>query len=131
GVRTLLRELNTAGTTLFVSSHLLAEVEQLCTRVGVMDRGRLVLQEELATLQAPTGRVIVRTADADRAAALLDGHVEARTSDWLLVRHDDPAALNARLVTDGLRVAEIAPERRSLEDIVLAVTSPGSDRADG
>jgi ABC-2 type transport system ATP-binding protein len=130
-VRTLLRELNTAGATLFVSSHLLAEVEQLCTRIGVMDRGRLVLQEDLATLQAPTGRVIVRTADADRAAALLDGHVAARTGDRLVVRHDDAAQLNARLVADGLRIAEIAPERRSLEDIVLEVTGPGTDRADG
>jgi ABC-type multidrug transport system ATPase subunit len=130
-VRTLLRELNTAGATLFVSSHLLAEDEQLCTRIGVMDRGRLVLQEDLATLQAPTGRVIVRTADADRAAALLDGHVAARTGDRLVVRHDDAAQLNARLVADGLRIAEIAPERRSLEDIVLEVTGPGTDRADG
>jgi ABC-type multidrug transport system ATPase subunit len=127
-VRTLLQELNATGTTLFVSSHLLGEVEQLCTRVGVMDRGCLVLQEDLATLQAPTGRVVVRTPDADRAAALLDGRVADRTEDWLLVLHDDPAALNTRLVAEGLRVAEIAPERRRLEDIVLEVTRPGSDR---
>jgi ABC-type multidrug transport system ATPase subunit len=129
-VRMLLRELNDAGTTLFLSSHLLGEVEQLCTRIGVMDRGRLVLQEDLARLQAPTGRIVVRTADADRAAALLDGHVEARTGDLLFVRHHDAAALNARLVTEGLRIAEIGPERRTLESVMLAVTRPGSDRVD-
>ena len=39
-----------AGTTIFLSSHLLAEVEQMCTRVGVLDRGRLVLQEQLDAL---------------------------------------------------------------------------------
>jgi ABC-2 type transport system ATP-binding protein len=129
-VRTLLHELNAAGTTLFLSSHLLAEVEQLCTWVGVMDRGRLVLQEQVATLRAATGRVVVRTPDADRAAALLDGHVEQRADDRLFIRHDDAATLNARLVADGVRVAEIAPERRTLEDVVLAITTPGSDRVD-
>jgi ABC-type multidrug transport system ATPase subunit len=129
-IRMLLRELNAAGTTLFLSSHLLAEVEHLCTSVGVMDRGRLVLQEELATLRAATGRVLVRTPDADHAAALLDGHVEARAEDLLFVRHEDAAALNAALVTEGVRVAEIGPERRTLEDVVLEITSSGSDRVD-
>ena len=45
---------------MFLSSHLLTEVEQLCTRVGIVDRGRLVLQDDLAVLQAPTGRVVVQ-----------------------------------------------------------------------
>ncbi len=129
-VRDILRALNEAGTTLLLSSHLLAEVEQLCTRVGVLDRGRLVLQDDLATVRGPTGRVIVRTPDADRAAAMLDGHVEARTGDRLLVRHADPATLNARLVGEGLRVAEIAAEYHTLEEVVLRVTTAGSDRID-
>ena len=46
-IRDLLLDLHRAGTTIFLSSHLLAEVEQLCTRVGVLDRGRLVLQDQL------------------------------------------------------------------------------------
>ena len=46
-IRDLLIELNAAGTTVFLSSHLLAEVDALCTRVGVMDRGRLVVQDDL------------------------------------------------------------------------------------
>lgn len=54
-IRTLLLELHRGGTTIFLSSHLLAEVEQMATRVGVLDRGRLVLQDELAVLTAPTG----------------------------------------------------------------------------
>jgi ABC-2 type transport system ATP-binding protein len=127
-IRDLLVELNAAGTTVFLSSHLLSEVEQLATRVGVFDRGRLVLQESMATLRAPTGRVVVQTPDAGRAAALLDGRVERRDADALLVRHPDPAELNALLVADGIRVAGIAPERRGLEQIVLDVTGDGSDR---
>lgn len=129
--RQLLIDLNAAGTTIFLSSHLLSEVELLCTRVGVLDRGRLVLQEDLADIQAPTGRVIVDSPDAARATALLNGRVEASEGSRLVVRHDDPAALNARLVAEGIRVTEIAPRRRSLEEVVLEVTSAGSDQVGG
>jgi ABC-type multidrug transport system ATPase subunit len=129
-MRGLLTELNEAGTTIFLSSHQLSEVEQLCTRVGIVDHGRLVQQEDLAALQGPTGRVIVSTPDAGQAAALLDGQVAGRDGDRLFVTESDPAALNARLVKAGVRVTGISPERRSLEELVLAVTSSGSDRVD-
>jgi ABC-2 type transport system ATP-binding protein len=127
-IRDLLIELNKAGTTIFLSSHLLGEVEQLCTRVGIFDLGRLVLEEELTALRAPTGRVVVDSPDADRVASLLDGRVENRQGARLVVRHEDAAALNTRLVNEGLRVTEIGPQRRSLEEIVLQVTSAGSDQ---
>ncbi len=130
-IRDLLAELNVAGATVFLSSHLLVEVELLCTRIGVMDRGRLVVQEDLATLQAPTGRVVLTTPDLERAQALLDGRVEGRDGPRLVVRHADAAQLNARLVADGVRVSEIGPERRSLEEVVLAATTTSSDRVDG
>ena len=127
-VRDLLIALNAGGTTVFLSSHLLTEVEALCTRVGVVDRGRLVVQDDLAELRAPTGRVVVRTPDADRAVALLDGRVRERSADRLLVAGEDPAALNALLVGAGVRVTGLAAERRTLEDVVLEVTGAGSDR---
>ncbi len=127
-IRELLVELNAGGTTVFLSSHLLAEVEQLCTRVGVVDRGRLVLEEDLATLRAATGRVLVGTPDAAAAAAVLDGQLEARDGDRLVIRHGDPAALNALLVEAGVRVTSIHAEQRTLEEVVLDVTGPGSDR---
>jgi ABC-2 type transport system ATP-binding protein len=129
-IRDLLVELNTAGTTILLSSHLLAEVELLCDQVGVVDRGRLVLQSDVDSLRAPTGRVLVHTPDAEQALALLDGRVEGRVGERLTVRDADPAALNARLVEAGLRVAGIAAERRSLEDVVLEVTRARSDRVD-
>jgi ABC-2 type transport system ATP-binding protein len=113
-----------------MSSHLLPEVEQLCTRVGVLDRGRLVLQEQLATLQAPTGRTVVTTPDAASVVALLDGRVEDRSGERLVVRASDPAELNARLVAGGIRVHELGPERRSLEDVVHERTGASGDRVD-
>jgi ABC-2 type transport system ATP-binding protein len=130
-LRELIIGLNESGVTVFLSSHLLAEVEQLCTRVGVLDAGRLVLQDDLAHLRAPTGQVLLDTPDADQAAALLDGLVEQRDGQQLLVRSADAAALNARLVEAGLRVRAIGPYQRNLEDIVLAVTGAGSDQIGG
>jgi len=127
-LRELLTGLNEAGVTVFLSSHLLAEVEQLCTRVGVLDGGRLVLQDDLAALRAPTGRIVLDTPDTDQAAALLDGRVEHRDGQRLLVRCEDAAAVNARLVGAGLRVSSIGPQQRTLEEIVLSVTGSGSDQ---
>jgi ABC-type multidrug transport system ATPase subunit len=127
-IRELLAELNAGGTTVFLSSHLLSEVEQLCTRVGVVDRGRLVLEDDLDTLRAATGRILVGTPDPAEAAAVLDGQLEARDGDRLVIRHDDPAALNALLVEAGVRVTSIHAEQRTLEQVVLEVTGPGSDR---
>jgi ABC-2 type transport system ATP-binding protein len=127
-IRELLLRLNAGGTTIFLSSHLLAEIEQMCTRVGVLDRGRLVLQAELAELRRPTGRVEVHTPDVARVRDLLDGVVEQYDAERLLVREADPAALNARLVAAGIRVNALVAERRSLEDVVLAASTASGDR---
>jgi len=124
-VRQLLLELNRDGTTVFLSSHLLSEIEALCDRVGVLDRGRLVAQDDLATLTAPTGRVEVFTSDPVLASSLLRVPADG---DRLLVRSADPAGLNRLLVQAGVRVTGLAPERRTLEDVVLELTSSGSDR---
>lgn len=129
-IRDLLLTLNSSGTTVFLSSHLLAEVEQLCTRVGVLDRGRVVLEEDMKTLLTPSGRTVVHTPDVGEALALLGSRAEERDGATVTVRVSDPAALNAELVRAGVRVAELAPERRSLEDIVLRATGPSPDRFD-
>jgi ABC-type multidrug transport system ATPase subunit len=127
-IRDLLTTLNEAGTTVFLSSHLLSEVEALCTRVGIVDRGHLVVQDSLDTLRAPTGHVLVTTPDAAQVVTMFDGQVLSRDGDRLVIRHPDPAALNATLVGDGIRVSAIGAQRRTLEDVVLDVTSHGSDR---
>jgi len=127
-IRELLTGLNAEGVTVFLSSHLLGEVSALCTRIGVLDSGALVLQDELAALQGPTGRVLISTDDPERAVATLDGLVERRDGADLVVRSPDPVALNARLVAAGVPVRSLAAERRSLEEIVLAVTGAGTDQ---
>ena len=121
-IRRLLLDLNKMGTTIFLSSHLLAEIEQMSTRIGVLDRGRLVLQDELSALDTDTGLVEVVTPDVDTAIGLLDGRVVRREADRLVVRATDPAELNARLVQADVRVGALSPLRRTLEEIVLAAS---------
>jgi ABC-2 type transport system ATP-binding protein len=127
-IRDLLLGLHASGTTIFLSSHLLAEVEQLCTRIGALDRGRLVLQDDLARLRAPTGRTLVQISDPAAAVAVLGSRVVARDGDRLVVEGGHPAEVNALLVSAGLGVSELAAERPSLEQVILASTGAGSDR---
>ena len=127
-IRELLLTLNAAGTTIFLSSHLLSEVEALCTRVGVLDQGRLVAQGALRDFQQPTGRVLVRTPDVALVVGLFGARAEALTIDQVAVTAPDAAALNATLVGEGVRVQALLQERHSLEQTVLAATSTGSDR---
>ncbi|MGY1666249.1 ABC transporter ATP-binding protein [Geodermatophilus sp. SYSU D00696] len=129
-VRQLLLELHRGGTTVFLSSHLLAEVELLCSRVGVLDRGRLVLQEELARLTAPTGATVVDTPAPERVRAVLDGRVLHAEGGRLVVRGSDPAEVNALLVGAGVPVTGLALQRPTLEEVVLAAAGSSADRVD-
>jgi ABC-2 type transport system ATP-binding protein len=130
-MRDLFVRLNENGTTVFLSSHVLSEVEALCTRVGIMDQGRLVAQDELADLRQPTGRVLVQVEDPRAAKAVLDGHVESADGATLTVRALPVAEVTRRLVVAGIAVHEAVAERRTLEDVVLSMTGPGNDRVDG
>jgi ABC-type multidrug transport system ATPase subunit len=129
-VRELLLDLHRGGTTVFLSSHLLAEVEQLCSRVGVLDRGRLVLQDELATLAAPTGATVVHTPTPDKVRAMLDGRVTSVDGQRVIVLGDDPAEVNARLVAAGIAVTGLELERPTLEQVVLAAAGASTDRVE-
>ncbi len=124
-VTDLLLRLSTEGTTLFVSSHLLSEVEHLCTRVGVMDRGRLVVQDDVAALRAPTGRLLVTLAGGagGEAAARAVGTrlLEPPAGDALVVA--DRGDVVGDLVRAGVVVREAVVERRTLTDVVLARTT--------
>ncbi|MFP5372630.1 MAG: ABC transporter ATP-binding protein [Actinomycetes bacterium] len=129
-IRELLLDLHRGGTTVFLSSHLLAEVEQLCSRVGVLDRGRLVLQGRLASLTAPTGSTVVHTSQPDHVRATLNGRVTSVDVDRVVVRGADPAEVNALLVGAGVPVKGLALQRPTLEEVVLAATGASPDRVE-
>jgi ABC-type multidrug transport system ATPase subunit len=132
-VRTLVTELARDGVTVFLSSHLLSEVEQVCTEVGVMSAGRLVWQGGLAELRAQQAlRVRVETADRPAAARVLaglgladvqavDGSVTAALGEAA------PEAVVAALVRDGVGVRAFVTERPSLEEQFVGLTGEGFD----
>jgi ABC-type multidrug transport system ATPase subunit len=137
-IRDLLADLVRGGhTTVFLSSHLLAEVEQVCTRAAIVHHGRLVAQDRVEALLAPTGRVTVTTPDLPKAAelatALRGVRVGGRHADRLTVQLDGtaPEELNRRLVAGGVRVRELLVERPSLEDVFLELTAGGARDAPG
>ncbi|SEC87931.1 ABC-2 type transport system ATP-binding protein [Streptomyces sp. 2131.1] len=134
-IRALVRELAADGTTVFLSSHLLDEIEQVCTHAAVMARGRLLTQGPVAGL-ATGGRLVVTTPDPADAARVLKEHgVTGITLDGDRVRADAPpgtvelADLNAALVRGGVRVRAFGVERASLEDAFVALTGEGFDVA--
>ncbi len=132
-VRGLVREIATEGTTVFVSSHLLAEVEQICSHVGVMRTGRLVFQGTLDDLRRTgAARIQVETTDPQAAAAVLEkigladarvaeAEVSAQLGDFL------PERLCAELVHAGVPVRGLATVRPSLEDLFVGLTGEGFD----
>jgi len=134
-IRSLVRELASDGTTVFLSSHLLDEIEQVCTHAAVMAQGRLITQGSVSDLAAGArGRLVVTTPDtADAARVLKEQGVGDVVIDEDRVTSDppdgEPAAINAALVTAGVRVRGFGVERASLEDAFVALTGEGFDVA--
>jgi ABC-2 type transport system ATP-binding protein len=132
-VRTLIRQIAAEGTTVFVSSHLLAEVEQVSSHVGVMRLGRLVFQGELAELRRTAApRVAVRTGDVAAAAEVFArlGLAEPVIGDDLVTAELGPAApekVTAELVHAGVGVRGLTVESPSLEDLFVGLTGEGFD----
>jgi ABC-2 type transport system ATP-binding protein len=132
-VRALVRQIAADGTTVFVSSHLLAEVEQICTHVGVMRTGRLVFQGSLPELRRTgAARVIVRTADPEGAVKVLAGigldDTQAGTDEASAVLGDaEPERICAELVHAGIGVRGFDVASPSLEDLFVGLTGEGFD----
>ncbi|MEA3019756.1 MAG: type transport system ATP-binding protein, partial [Actinomycetota bacterium] len=133
-IRNLIRDLAADGATVFLSSHLLAEIEQVCTHVAVMNLGRLLSQGSLAALQAGTTPVVrVDTADVALAQRVMAERglatrllVDAVTAD---IGTHAPDELCRALVEAGVRVNGFVVERPSLEDTFVALTGEGFDVA--
>lgn len=136
-VRNLIRSLADDGTTVFVSSHLLAEIEQVCTHAAVMRSGRLVAQGSLDELRATGGRTVtVRTPDVGAAGAVLarlglaprrDAGVDTLVAD--LPADVEPEAVTAALVRADVRVRGLSVGGGTLEDLFVALTGEGFDVA--
>jgi ABC-type multidrug transport system ATPase subunit len=132
-VRTLVGALAAEGATVLLSTHLLAEVEQICTHVGVMHRGKLVAQEPLAQLRsdaAPRARVLTdqpaQAAQVLRTLGLTEVAETAAEATGQLGAIA-PEKVVAALVHDGVAVRGFAAESPSLEDVFVSLTGRGFD----
>jgi len=129
-----------ANAPVLLSSHLLGEVEQVADRVGIIHQGRLVLQDDLATLragQAPQLRLGCDAPDRARALILSMGLTPDPDSDRITLApgadvRETARALNRGLVEAGIGVHELTPQARSLETIyrdITALTPPAQKEA--
>jgi ABC-2 type transport system ATP-binding protein len=134
-VRNLIRELASDGTTVLVSSHLLAEIEQVATHVGIMSAGKLLRQGTLAEVLSDGAAVVrIATPDVAETAALLQrmglqGVQPDPAREELRARLGDaaPEEVARAVVTGGLRLRGLAVERPDLEDLFVALTGEGFD----
>jgi ABC-2 type transport system ATP-binding protein len=128
-MRGLIKELAAQGMTIFLSSHLLAEVEELCTRVAVIREGRIVYEGSLADLHASAApRYRLRTSDQAAASKVLAADTRVRNAvaeEGELVFEADEATvveLSRALVAAGLGIAALVPETATLERLFFELT---------
>jgi ABC-2 type transport system ATP-binding protein len=129
-LRRLLADLAKEGTTVLVSSHLLAEVEALCSWVILLNRGRRVYQGTVEGLGEDNRGLVVRTVEPGQLSiveqvASAHGYASARDGDRIVVHGpaDFAGTLNAESMRRGGVIRELAVEKASLEERFFAVTS--------
>jgi ABC-type multidrug transport system ATPase subunit len=132
-VRNLIRDVAEDGVTVFVSSHLLAEVEQIATHVGIMNRGELIREGSLSDVLAATRSVLrITTSQPDVAVPVLE-HMGVtdieRHNDQIMCQPGDlaPEAVNAALVHAGVPVQGLMMDRPALEELFVSLTGEGFD----
>jgi ABC-2 type transport system ATP-binding protein len=131
-VRAIIRRARDAGTTVFLNSHLLTEVERVCDRVAIVDHGRVLASGRLDDLLGePTVRI--RTTDLDpavRAGLARFGRLSPADEDgWLTIAGIEPAAIPdvvAAIVAGGGRIHAVDPGRATLEDRYFELISRGA-----
>jgi ABC-2 type transport system ATP-binding protein len=130
-IRHIIRGLAERGKTIFLSSHLLSEVERICTHVAIIQEGRIVRQDSVADVTSH-GVACLRAADLDELVEALKAyppvrHVRRRRDRLIAdVEDGDLAALNGWLAARGIHLSHLALESRSLEDVFMEATAAGA-----
>jgi len=127
-VRDTMRDLGQRGKTVLVSSHILAEVEQVADTVSIIGRGHLLASGSVSAILGSQGTTVVRVgvSEPDRAATLLayEGWTTRREGTHLVVEGaSDPAAVTRALALAGLYVHELTPVVPDLESVFLDLTT--------
>jgi ABC-2 type transport system ATP-binding protein len=116
------------GLTILLSSHLLGEVEQLCTRIAVLNQGRKVFEGQVADVIAARGRVLLNTPDFAAATALLSerGVITGSLDGKIIALSEGrtTAEVTKILVDADIPVEGIWQEEQTLEDFYLSLVKP-------
>ena len=131
-VRNLITELGKGERTVLVSSHLLGEVEQMCTRIGVIQKGKFVAEGTIDELRG-AATLTIRAEPTETAMNVLAGEAGAENvklqpdgSFNLKVDPKRASDLNRRLVQAGVEVSELHASEKSLEDVFIELTGTES-----
>jgi ABC-2 type transport system ATP-binding protein len=135
-VRTLIRELASQGITIFISSHLLLEIEQICSHLAVMSAGKIVAQGSIEELSfSEILNLNLRTTDTDKAIAALNSlDIEARYESGVIkanILHNfiAPEVIVEALVKAGVKIQGFTLEAPKLEERFVSLTGEGFDVA--
>ena len=132
-VRDLIRELVAQGKTIFLASHMLHEVEQICSSVGVLNRGELLAQGLVAELVRKEKMLRIEVADSQAAASQLGtlddlGSVKVENGTLLIeATLDDSERISAHLAQVGIYLRRIEPVGSDLEEFFLDLTRDSDD----
>ncbi len=126
-MRLFIRELaDKEGKTVFLSSHMLNEIEQVCDSVAIINKGQLVREGTVSDLLSEQSRLVVEASPLDKAQAILSPHWTLHTNSGshltLEAQREEVPTIIRKLVENDIKVYEVASQRQSLEEYFLAVT---------
>jgi ABC-2 type transport system ATP-binding protein len=119
------------GITILISSHLLSEIDQMATQVGIISKGQMIFQDSIETLRNKArAQIMIKVKDAKKAKALLlaKGYLVEIENEYVIcedMADEKVATIIMILVNGGLAVYRVEEKRKSLEDIFLDLTSEG------
>ena len=127
------RELHAGGTTVVLTTHYLEEAQELCDRIAIIDKGRVVANDKTGTLlDSAQEKILIVTVDRDVAAppAIPHGEVEVRNGRQLWVTYDrrqtQAGAVLQAVAAAGLGVVDVSTREPDLEDVFLSLTRSGA-----
>lgn len=132
-IREIIRILADRGKTIFLSSHLLAEVERTCSHVAIIRQGRIVAWGAVAEVVGEGSAVSLRAEDTEALAGAMRTYPEAtsvrRTDEGIVValNADDLPSVTRYLAGQGIYLSHLAPYRPSLEEVFIDVTQGAVD----